>query len=199
MRNATKLTPKQARFTDEYLVDLNATQAAIRAGYAVSRAHVTGSELVSNSRVSCAIAARRAELSEMTQLTQEWVLNGLKDITEKCKADRKPVVRLNRAERRMEQVIDCVPCPHCGGLVEHGVFEFDSQGANRAYELIGKHLGMFATRAMDMVAVTEVVTAFATATEEALKAEGLDVAVISRVTRHIGDLIRRQVVGSDST
>ena len=49
-----KLTPKQARFCEEYLVDLNATQAAIRAGYSVESAGSIGSEAEDESKIAAA-------------------------------------------------------------------------------------------------------------------------------------------------
>ena len=63
-RDAGKLTPRQARFVDEYLIDLNATQAAIRAGYAgysERGAHVPGAELLTNRKVSAAVEKAMAE------------------------------------------------------------------------------------------------------------------------------------------
>lgn len=54
------LTPKQERFVAEYLVDLNATQAAIRAGYAKGSADVTGSRLLGKASVAAAIQAGKA-------------------------------------------------------------------------------------------------------------------------------------------
>ena len=60
-RDAGKLTPRQARFVDEYLIDLNATQAAIRAGYSERGAHVPGAELLTNRKVSAAVEKAMAE------------------------------------------------------------------------------------------------------------------------------------------
>ena len=57
--NNRPLTPKQARFIEEYLVDLNAKQAAIRAGYSVKSAHVEGSRLLINAKVAAAITAAK--------------------------------------------------------------------------------------------------------------------------------------------
>ena len=65
------LTPKQARFVDEYLIDLNATQAGIRAGY---KHPDIGRRLVTKSHVQNAVAARRAELSAKTGATVERVV-----------------------------------------------------------------------------------------------------------------------------
>lgn len=72
------LTSKQQRFVDEYLVDCNATQAAIRAGYSAKFANREGSRLLSNVDVQASIAEARQRLSESTELTQEWVLARLK-------------------------------------------------------------------------------------------------------------------------
>lgn len=71
------LTPKQQRFVDEYLVDLNATQAAIRAGYSEKTARSVGSENLTKPDIAAAIAAAQAKLAEKTGITQERVLNEL--------------------------------------------------------------------------------------------------------------------------
>lgn len=71
------LTPKQAKFVEEYLIDLNATQAAIRAGYSAKTAQEQSSRLLSNVMVSAAIAAARAERSERTRIDADWVLTRL--------------------------------------------------------------------------------------------------------------------------
>lgn len=71
------LTPKQQRFVEEYLVDLNATQAAIRAGYSARSAEVEGSRLLRNARVSEAVARAKAERSARLGLTQDRILQEL--------------------------------------------------------------------------------------------------------------------------
>lgn len=71
------LTPKQERFVGEYLCDLNATQAAIRAGYAPRSADVTGARLLGNARVAAAIQAGRAKLAETAELSAGRVLQEL--------------------------------------------------------------------------------------------------------------------------
>jgi hypothetical protein len=71
------LTEKQRRFVDEYLIDLNATQAAIRAGYAVKTANREGSRLLSNVDVGEAVAAKAAEKAASLDLSAARVLRGL--------------------------------------------------------------------------------------------------------------------------
>lgn len=71
------LTPKQSKFVDEYLIDLNATQAAIRAGYSAKTALVQGPRLLSNVRVSLAIEVKQSALATRTEVDQEWVVQHL--------------------------------------------------------------------------------------------------------------------------
>lgn len=68
------LTPKQAAFVAEYLIDLNATQAAIRAGYSAKTADVQGPRLLGNVRIAAALAAAQTKRTERTEITQDWVL-----------------------------------------------------------------------------------------------------------------------------
>jgi phage terminase small subunit len=72
------LTPKQARFVEEYLVDLNATQAAIRAGYSPKTAYSQGERLLKNVEVHRAIQEAQEARSERTGITQDEVIRGLK-------------------------------------------------------------------------------------------------------------------------
>src|SRR5690606_37899496 len=78
------LTPKQQRFVEEYLVDLNATQAAIRAGYSEKTAHSQGPRLLENVEISKAVAAAFASRSERVQVTQDWVISRLVDNVERA-------------------------------------------------------------------------------------------------------------------
>lgn len=72
-----KLNPRQKRFVNEYVIDLNQAQAAIRAGYAADRANVTGSELVANRKIAMAIAERQSAIMERTEWTQDRVISEL--------------------------------------------------------------------------------------------------------------------------
>lgn len=71
------LTPKQQAFVDEYLVDLNATQAAIRAGYSVKTAHEQASRLLANVKVAEAVVDAKNARSERTKIDADWVLQRL--------------------------------------------------------------------------------------------------------------------------
>lgn len=126
---ADKLTPKQEMFVKEYLIDLNATQAYLRAGYKVSEkiATVNASRLLANANVARAIEEANQKRADKLELSAEWVLENLKNIAERCQ-QAEPVMKFDYGERK---------------LVETGEYQFDSKGANTALQLIGKHLGMF--------------------------------------------------------
>lgn len=68
------LTAKQRRFVEEYLVDLNATQAAIRSGYSEKTAYSVGHENLSKPDIATAIAEAQAKRSERTKVDADWVL-----------------------------------------------------------------------------------------------------------------------------
>lgn len=71
------LPPKEAKFVQEYLVDLNATQAALRSGYSAPSAHTTGWELLQKPKVAAAIAEAKRRRVRKTRITQERVLHEL--------------------------------------------------------------------------------------------------------------------------
>lgn len=120
-----KLTEKQKLFVNEYLIDLNATQAAIRAGYSKKNADKIGSELLGKTRVAEAIHTAQEERAKRTLITADYVLTSLKNVAERC-MEAEPVMVKEGNE-----------------WVESGVYKFDSSGANKSLELLGKHLKLF--------------------------------------------------------
>ena len=127
------LTPKQQAFVQEYLVDLNASAAARRAGYKTKNADVMGGQLLGKTCIKLAIQEAMANRSKRTEITSDYVLNNLKEINERC-MQRVPVMQFDREDKRMVQVTD---------ENGEGVWEFDAQAALRANELLGKHLKLF--------------------------------------------------------
>ena len=119
------LTPKQELFVMEYVVDLNGKQAAIRAGYSARTAEVQASRLLSHVKVQTAIRKAQESLVERVEISQEWVIDRLREIVERSMA--------------------CVPVMGAKGK-ETGVYSFQGAVANRALELLGKHIGMFVDR-----------------------------------------------------
>ena len=71
------LTAKQSRFVAEYLIDLNATQAAIRSGYSLKTANRIGPELLTKPLVAAAVSAAQSQRAERTKIDADWVLTRL--------------------------------------------------------------------------------------------------------------------------
>ena len=86
----TKLTPKQRRFVEEYLIDLNATQAAARAGYSPKTARQIASENLAKPDIQEAIAKEKIERSEATKIDAEWVLRQAVELYLRCMQQIRP-------------------------------------------------------------------------------------------------------------
>lgn len=96
--NKSKITPKQEAFCREYLVDLNATQAAIRAGYSAKTADRIGAQLLGKTWVAERVQALKQERSKATQITAEYVLNTIFETVESAKVDGDKQIVLKGAE-----------------------------------------------------------------------------------------------------
>lgn len=126
------LTDKQQRFVEEYLVDLNATQAAIRAGYSENTARAIGAENLTKPDIADAIAGAQAERSKRTEVTADYVLASIIETMERCK-QASPVTYKN-GERVMVETADGEIAP---------AWTFNAAGVLKGAELLGKHLAMF--------------------------------------------------------
>lgn len=150
------LNERQARFVEEYLIDLNATQAAIRAGYSEKTAHSQGPRLLENVEVSAAVEKAIKARSDRTEITQDMVLKeyakiGFADIrkavswgsapepTDSPEQDRVYPVELMPSEDMDDDTAAAVSEV---SLTQAGVKikMYDKKGA---LDSIGKHLGMF--------------------------------------------------------
>lgn len=145
-----KLTAKQQRFVGEYLIDLNATQAAIRAGYAPKYADRKGHELIENNRVSEAIKQAMAHRSRRTGITQDRVLRELARV---AFVNANDVIDTDSATVRADATADDLACiqsvkvkvseSEMGSSSEREIKLYDKM---RALEMLGKHLGIFERR-----------------------------------------------------
>ncbi|MFW9297949.1 terminase small subunit [Glaesserella parasuis] len=127
----SKLTDKQQRFVEEYLIDLNATQAAIRAGYSEKTARSIGQRLLTFVDIQEAIQEAQNKRAERVNVTQDDVLKGLLEIISMSTGKQKIT------ETELSKVD--------GSIVPMDVEKvcFEPHSANKALELLGKHLGMF--------------------------------------------------------
>ena len=159
-----KLTAKQQRFCDEYLIDLNATQAAIRAGYSEKNADKIGSELLGKTRVAEYIQERKQDRVERTEITQDMVLRELAIIAFSNIADYARVVEkegvTDTGTKVKYKTVDAVLTEDLTdnqkkalAVIKEGKngLEVKPYDKVRALELLGKHLGMWTEK----VEVTE--------------------------------------------
>jgi phage terminase small subunit len=121
-----QLSGKQRRFAEEYLIDLNGTQAAIRAGYSAKTANEQASRLLANVNVAAFVQAAMDKRSEDLGIDAKYVLQTIKNTIERCS--------------QAEQV------KAADGTVS-GEYKFDSTAVLKGAELLGKHLKMFTDKA----------------------------------------------------
>ena len=123
-----KLTPKQELFCQEYLVDLNATQAAIRAGYSKHTAGVIGIQNLGKLNIQEIITELKDKRSEKVEINAEWVLRQAVKLHQRCMQEVKP-----QTDKDGNQIVD-----------DEGraVFEFNVSGAAKGLELAGRHVNV---------------------------------------------------------
>ena len=126
------LTAKQERFVAEYLIDLCATKAAIRAGYSEKTANRIGPELLTKPAVQSAVAQAQTDRSERTKIDADYVLRQAVKLHERCMQEIEPFT-----DRKGQQVYDNNGNP---------LYVFNAAGAAKALELVGKHVSVQAFR-----------------------------------------------------
>lgn len=119
------LNLKQDLFCREYLVDLNATKAAIRAGYSQKTAKQIGQRLLKTTKVNNTIQELQLDKIERLNLSTDEIIINLKSIVERC--------------MQAEPILDKDGRPT-------GLYRFNAAGAIRALELLGRHIGMFSDK-----------------------------------------------------
>ena len=130
--NIIGMRDKQKLFIKEYLIDLNGTQAAIRAGYSKHSAHAGAVELLRNPNVRRELDKALQERAERMDIKADYVLKGIIETVERCKQAR-PVLN-----RQGEHVM----CETEDGEMRPA-YTFDSSAVLKGYELLGKHLNLF--------------------------------------------------------
>lgn len=114
-----KLSPKQERFAREYLLDLNATQAAIRAGYSPKTAQEQASRLLSNVMVAARVAELKAKRAEKADRTAQDVLNDIIAVTAQARdeGDLKTALKgLELQGKHLGMFTDKIQTEHSGGI-----------------------------------------------------------------------------------
>lgn len=144
MGGSSHLTDRQKAFCDEYLIDLNATQAALRAGYSPKAAQRMAVRNMQHPAVRAYLEERRSARIERTQITQDFVLAELMKIATADGTDFAAVGKRNRVT--LTPTEDLPPEKRAAvASVKKGRdgVEVRTYDKLRALELLGKHLGMF--------------------------------------------------------
>lgn len=139
-----RLTDKQKRFVEEYLVDLNATQAAIRAGYSEKTAGQIGEQNLKKLEIQAALSKAMEARSARTEITQDMVLRelaaiGFSDTTDFVRITQGGSVKLTPTEKLTEEQRRAIASIKEG---KYGV-ELRLHDKLGALHLLGQHLGMF--------------------------------------------------------
>lgn len=129
----TTLTAKQKRFVSEYLIDLNATQAAIRAGYSEKTAAVIGAENLKKPNIADAVQQAMEKREKRAEISQDEVIQDLRELRDICMG-RKAIKVMTIVKNAREGTAE--PVETEGKM-------FEPAAANRSLELLGKHLNMF--------------------------------------------------------
>ena len=129
-----KLTALREAFCEQYVIDRNATQAAIRAGYKESNAYASGCYLLNQPAVVQRIAELDAEIRERNKLTKDSIIRDICEVRDRC-MQRVPVMDFDREAKEYVQRID----PETG----LGVWQFDAQNALKACDMLAKHIGFY--------------------------------------------------------
>lgn len=138
------LTEKQKKFVEEYLIDLNATQAAIRAGYSVKTADQQGSRMLTNVKVRQAIAEKMAERSRRTGINQDRVLTELAKIAFVNADDVINAQDATTKEGASRDDLAAIQSIKVKSFGEDGIErEIKLADKLKALEMLGRHLGMW--------------------------------------------------------
>lgn len=140
------LKPKQKLFCDEYLIDLNATQAAIRAGYSKKTAYSIGQENLKKPEIQKRIQELMKRRAERTRIDQDRALEelaylGFSNIKNYIEASTKGFVVFKDIEKIPDEEARAIEAIKVN--TKEGKIEFKLHSKTKTLEMIGRHLGMF--------------------------------------------------------
>lgn len=127
------LNDKQKQFCNEYLIDLNGTQAAIRAGYSEKTARSIANENLTKPDIQEYIQKLQEGIAKRNKISQDEVLQDLIEIKNRC-MQNVPVMYFDRVEKEWK---------HEGKECGEPLYKFDSQGAIKALDSIAKIIGAY--------------------------------------------------------
>lgn len=127
------LNDKQKKFCNEYLVDLNATQAAIRAGYSGKTARVIAAQNLAKLNIQEYIQQLQEGIQKRNRISQDEIIQDLIEVKNRC-MQNVPVMYYDKIDKEWK---------HEGADIGEPLYKFDSQGATKALDLLGKITGAY--------------------------------------------------------
>ena len=118
------LNEKQKQFCEEYIIDLNGTQAAIRAGYSAKTANEQAAQLLAKLSIQEYVQKIKNKRSERVKYSQDELMRDILEVKNRC-MQANPVLDKEGNET--------------------GIWKFDSNGANKALDMLAKHVGFYET------------------------------------------------------
>ena len=138
------MNKRQETFISEYLIDFNATRAAIAAGYSSKTAAVQGARLLTNANVKAEIEKRQSELSASLNITKEKIVSELALLGFSSLADIFDIESLKAGEIKIKDSIETENLKAISSLkVGKSGLSIKAYDKIRALELLGRHLGLF--------------------------------------------------------
>lgn len=119
------LNEKQKQFCEEFIIDFNGTQAAVRAGYSPNTANEQAARLLANVNIQAYLKELIENRNKRMRITQDEVVANIVEVMQRC-MQAKPVTFMGRQVKDEEG---------------NNLWRFDSQGANKALDMLMKHTG----------------------------------------------------------
>ena len=156
-----EITDKMRQFVDEYLIDMNGTQAAIRAGYSEATAQEQSSQLLDRPDIRELVEQRQKDRIDRTQISQDLTVNELKTIAFSDVADfvivkaggvieQRPFNELKkdqtRCVKKIKQTVRTAQSSDGTVIHQTAVLELELYDKVKSLELLGRHLGIFNDR-----------------------------------------------------
>lgn len=150
-KKSKNLNEKQKQFCEEYIIDFNGTQAAIRAGYSKKTAYSMANENLKKPEVQTYVKELINNRNKRVKITQDEVVRDIIEVKNRC-MQKVPVTKFDKSMKINIQVTD---------ELGRDVWQFDAQGANKALDMLMKHTGGYQKDNQQQQTITNNISGFA--------------------------------------